>query len=114
MYQFEPPRAISVCKAVTFGDALNGCQSDPKKIATKLHVSWGHGSAQQLRRVLESDGDNLHLLTCVDEVLEQRDVCRAFDRAPNAPVARTPAVALSDENLQADLPFWATSLGCIR
>ena len=100
--------------AATLCDAMNGCLTDPAKIVVKLHVIWDHVSAQQLRRVLESDGDNLHLLTCVDEVLEQRDVCRAFDRAPNAPVARTPAVALSDENLQADLPFWATSLGCIR
>ena len=40
--QFDPPGALSARKAVTLGDALGGCLSDPKKIVVKLHVNWGH------------------------------------------------------------------------
>ena len=54
----------------------------------KLHVNWGHASAQQLGRVLADPvGGNLHLPSCVGEVLEQREVCRAFDKAPHDPIA---------------------------
>ena len=42
----------------------------------KLHVNWGHASAQQLARALvDSAGNNAHLLTRVDEVLAQCEVC---------------------------------------
>ena len=61
-------------------DAFDGFPSDSKKLVMKLRVNWGHASAHQLRRVLvDSDGGNAHLLTCADEVLEQREVCRAPD-----------------------------------
>ena len=52
-----------------------------------------------------SDGANAHLLTCVDEVAGQCEVCRALDGAPHAPVAETSAVAMFREKLQADLLF---------
>ena len=42
---------------------------DPKKIIRKLHVNWGHGSAQQLRRVLaDSVGETVGLVTYANEV----------------------------------------------
>ena len=70
----------------------------------KLHVNWGHASAQQLNRVSAGpDGNNLHLLTCVGEVSEQREGCRAFDKAPHAPIAGASAAAMSNEELLADL-----------
>ena len=54
----------------------------------KSHANWSPASAQQSGRVLaRSDGDNMHLLTYVDEVLELREVCRPFDKAPHAPGA---------------------------
>ena len=57
----------------------------------KLHANWGHASAQQLKRALvDSDENNMHLLTCADEVLEEFEVRRAFDKAPYVPIAGAP------------------------
>ena len=98
-YRFEMPLTFAACRAVTLGDATNG--SCPRKIATKLHASRGHASAQRLKRApVDSDGNNMHLPTCVDEVLTQCDVCQAFEKAPDAPVARTSTVAASNANLR--------------
>ena len=70
LYHFETPLTFAACKAVTLGDARHCCLTAPKKIIMKLHVNWGHASAQQMRRVLvDSEGNNAHLLTCVGEVL---------------------------------------------
>ena len=77
-YQFDPPRTFSACKAVTLGDSLDGCSSDPKKIVVKLHLNRGHVSAHQFKWVsADSDGDNPHSLTCVDAYSGQCEVCRA-------------------------------------
>ena len=43
---------------MTLGDAREGNNSDPKKIIEKLHVNWGHASAQQIKRILvDAEGD---------------------------------------------------------
>ena len=77
---FAPPRTFSVCKAVTLGDARDGNRSDPKKIIEKFHLNWGQASAQQIKRVLvDAEGGNLSLLRHVEEVVNQCDVCKAFD-----------------------------------
>ena len=47
----------------------------------------------------------MHLANCVDEVSEQRGICRAFDKAPHVPVAGTSTVSMSNGNLQVDLVF---------
>ena len=73
-----------------------------KKIIAKLDAFWGHASEQQLMRVwADSNGDNIHLLNYVDGVLERREVCGAFDKAPHAPVAGRSAVSTSTEKLGA-------------
>ena len=60
--------------------------SEPRKIIMKLHVNRGLASAQQLRRaLLDSVGRNMHLLTCVSEVLEQCEVCRPSDEITHEP-----------------------------
>ena len=101
---FALPRTFSACKAVTLGDAGDGNQSDPKKIIGKLHVNWGHASAQQIKRVLvDAGGDNLSLLRHVEQVVSQCDVCKAFEKAPRTPIAGTPTVAMFNEKLQVDL-----------
>ena len=65
LYQFEPPHASSGCKAAALGDSMDGCLSGPKKIVMKLHVSRGHASAHQLKRVLvDSIGAFAHLCGC--------------------------------------------------
>ena len=43
--------------------------------------------------------------TYVEEVLDKCDVRRAFDQASHVPIAGTPAVAMLNEQLQADLMF---------
>ena len=46
---------------------------DPENLVVKLHVNWGHASAQRFTRVLvDSEGNKMHLITCIDEVLGQR------------------------------------------
>ena len=45
----------------------------------------------------------MHLLTCADEVLEQREGRRACGKAPHAPIAVASTVAMFSENLQVDL-----------
>ena len=72
LYNFEYPHASSASKAVTLGDARDGCLSDPKEIIRKSHVDGGHASAQQLHRVSsDSGGENMHSANYVDAVLEQ-------------------------------------------
>ena len=47
----------------------------------------------------------MHLLTCADEVLEQREGRRACGKAPHAPIAGTSTVATFYEKLQVELLF---------
>ena len=86
--------------------ARDGRISDPEKIFTNLHVNWVRASATGLRRVLvDSDGGNLHLATYADDVLENCDVCGAFDMAPRVPIAGASAVSTFNEKLQGGLLF---------
>ena len=65
---------------------MDGRQSGLREITMELHVNWGHASARQLGRVLvDSEGGNMHVATRADEVLEQYEVRRAFDKVPRAP-----------------------------
>ena len=85
---------------------MDGRRTDPWIIVAKPHLDWGRGSAQQLRQVLvDSDGDNMHLTTCADAVLEHCEVCRVLDKAPHDSAAGTFAVAMFSEELLADLLF---------
>ena len=97
---FEPPRPLSTCKAVTLGDATDGCLSDPKKVIMKLHVSSGPASVHPLKRVLvDSDRGNMHSMSYVDLVSGQCEIRRATDKAPQVPIAGTPTVSMSNEKL---------------
>ena len=72
----------------------------------KLHVNWGHASAQQLKRVLaDSVWNNMDLVGCVDEVMAQCEGRQASDKAPHVPEAGTSTVAMFNGKLQADLLF---------
>ena len=55
--------------------------------------------------MVDSERNNMHLLTCVNEVLAQCEVCQTFEKAPRAPVAGTSTVAVSNEKLQVELLF---------
>ena len=74
--------------------------SDPTGKGMKLHVNGGHAAAHQLKRALvDAGGDILGLLGRADVVLQQCDVCRAFDRDPHLPVAGAPLVSFINERL---------------
>ena len=54
----------------------------------KLHLNWRHASARQLTRdLVDSEGGNSHLADSVDEVPEQCELRRAFEKAPRVPIA---------------------------
>ena len=91
----NPMRTFSFCQAVTLGDAMDGCVSDPKKISMKFFVNWGPFWAQQLERVLvDSDEDNRHSANFAGEVLEQCYARRAFDGARHVHTAGTSTVSM--------------------
>ena len=76
LYSFESPRTVSACDAVTLGDAMDSCPSDPKKIIAELRVDWGHTSAKRLGKKVsaDSDGEMTHSVNYVDEVLGRCDI----------------------------------------
>ena len=47
LYRFETPPTLAAREAVTLGDAGDGGLAYPGEIVMKLHVKWGHASAQQ-------------------------------------------------------------------
>ena len=119
LYPFNRPSPCPACKAVTLGDASDGCLWGPEEIVMKLRVNSRHASAQQLTRVLlDSDVGNLHLLTCVDEVLEQCGLTclpeRAFDKAPHTPIAGPPPRPCEMKSYRQICFFWATPLPRMR
>ena len=103
---FTPPQLFSACKAVTLRDAGISETSDPKKIITKLHINWGHFSATQSKRVLvDAKGDTQSSIQHVDDVVSQRDACKAFAKPPRIPISGTSSVSTFNERLQTDLLF---------
>ena len=72
----------------------------------KLHVNWGHASAQQLRRVsADSEDGNPRLVNFVGDVREHCETCRASGKAPHVPLAGTSTASMLNEKAQADLLF---------
>ena len=69
------------------GDAVDSCLSVLNNIITHRSGNWGQSSAEQSRRTLAAADVNY-----VDEVLEQREIRRASDRAPHIPNAGTSTV----------------------
>ena len=85
-------------------EALDDAKSDPNEIVRRLHVNWGHASAQQLKRTMAAADDKAGgLIPLVDEVVKKCEVCRAFDAAPAIPVASTSQVSSFNETVQVDL-----------
>ena len=93
LYRFGPPPTLTACKAATFGGAPDPSGSGPKTDVMRPHNNLGHASAHKLKRVLvDVDGDTVGLLGCVDEVSQQCDACRALEKTPHVPAARTSSV----------------------
>merc|ERR1711951_45024 len=100
------PAIHGALTSTTLGEAVDGEKRDPKEIVRKLHVNWGHASAQQLKRTMvEADGRASSLVQYVDEVVRNCEVCRAFDMAPSIPIAGASTVSAFNEKLQVDLLF---------
>ena len=82
---------------------MTGCLSDPNQILAKLHVNWGHVSAQQLRRAsVDSVGGNTHSVNSLGEALEQGGARRALDTAPRLRVAGISTAPVFNEDLQVE------------
>ena len=106
LLRFATPKKFVACAAATLREAQDEGAADPKKIIMKLHANWGHASANQLKRILvDSDSGMSHLVAHVDSVLENCEVCRAFDKAPHLPIAGTSSVSCFNERVQVDLLF---------
>ena len=106
LYQSDPPRALSACKAVTLRGATDKCLSKPKKISVKLHLNRSHSSARQLRRVsVNPDGDDVHLVTHAGGVLGQCEVRRSFDDSPHVSSAGAATASMFIEKLRVDPLF---------
>ena len=56
---------------------------------------------------MDSNGENMHLVNYMGEVLEHCEACHAFARAPHVPIAGTIAVAMSGDKSQVYLSFSA-------
>ena len=93
------PRTFSACAAVTFRGATDARFPDPRKIATALHVSWGHASAHQSRRVMVGpDGEPVGVVTYVQS-FGQCEIRCAIEKVPHIPA--TSAVSIVNGQLQA-------------
>ena len=104
--RFDPPSVFAACTAVTQGGARDVSASGPRMIIMTLHVTWGHASAHQLKRVwVDPANGNSHPVPYVDEVLRRCGSCRASDKAPRAPIAGAPAAPMFNEKVQADILF---------
>ena len=72
----------------------------------KLHINWGHASASQLKRApVDSDGETTGLINMAGDAPQQREVCRAFDRAPHLWIAATSTASPLNEKLREDILF---------
>ena len=106
LLRFVPPKEFAACTAGTLGDARDDSISDPKKIIMKLHIIWGRASANKLKRVLAgSEECASHSVDFAGDILEQCDVCKAFDQAPHIAIAGTSAVSTFQEKVRVDLLF---------
>ena len=106
LYQLGPPTSSTVSKAVALGGALDPGVSDPEKIAMEFDANWGRASACQLNRAPADAGDdNQGFPVSAGEMLRQREVFRASDKAPYLRAAGTSSVLSRNEKFQADLLF---------
>ena len=101
--------ALPIHTALTstaLGDALHGAKTDPKEIVRRLHVNWGHASAQQLKRTMaEADDKAGILIPPVDDVVRECEIWRASDAAPTIPIAGTSQASSFHEKVKVDLLF---------
>ena len=69
-----------------------------------LHVNWAYASAEQSKGKLACSGvKTIGFKSFVDKAPQQRDICRAPQKAPNLPTAGTSTVSSFNEELLVDL-----------
>ena len=96
----------SALASTALGDAVDGAKSDPRKIARRLHVNWGHASAQQLKRAMaEAEGNAGGLIPLVDDVVRECEICRTLHVAPAIQVAGTSSASPLEEKVPVGLFF---------
>ena len=83
-----------------------------QKIHIEVRAHWGHSSAPQTgRELVDSDGEAMGLISFVDEVPHQCDICRAFEQAPYLPIAGTLTASSFNAKLQVGLRFLDHAIG---
>ena len=55
--------------------------------------------------LVDSNGENMHLVNYVNGVLERRSICRALENAPHVPIAGTSTVSTLNGELQVNMLF---------
>ena len=70
MYQFDPPRTFSACKAGKLGDATGTRSPGLGRVIPKLDVNWGRSWGHQLKRVL-ANSDVWGAMDSADNVVDK-------------------------------------------
>ena len=104
LYKFVAPKHFEVRRAAALRDAKDSDVADARNSSLKLHRKWRHASAHLLRRILvDAEGPNQRSSSCAGEVVSQREVCPAFEKAPDLTAARTSSASPSKEEIRAGL-----------
>ena len=84
--------------------------SDPEKVALKLHRQFGHPSAQKLVKLIKnSNFSNPQLEKKIEMVSETCDICARFKKPPPRPVVCVPLASKFNEAVSMDLKVWGAS-----
>ena len=76
------------------------------KKALKLHKQFSHPSASKLQKLIRDSGVTEHpILTAIEKVTEQCDICKRFKRTPSRPVVAFPLASTFNETVALDLKF---------
>ena len=84
---------------------------DPERIIAQLHVSWGHASPHQSRRVsadsVEGPKGSVNYL---DAAVEECEICGTSGDAPHFPIASTSVASAFNRKLHVDFLFLADAI----
>ena len=84
--------------------------SDPEKVALKLHKQFGHPSAQKLVKLIKnSNFSSPQLEKKIEMVSETCEICARFKKPPPRPVVSVPLASKFNEAVSMDLKVWGTS-----
>ena len=87
-------------------DELIGDEKDIKKMATKLHLQFGHAPAHRIIQLLKDAGkQDEKLFKQINSVVEECDTCKIYHKAKNRPVVSFNLAKDFNEVISMDLKF---------